>query len=57
MDQSETNEELRDIYTHQAGATDLHKTRVTASPVQIDPPVAPTTGKIDERPPSEKHGK
>ncbi|WP_372663227.1 hypothetical protein [Cohnella sp.] len=56
MDQSDTNAELRDLYTHQAGATDLHKTRKTDEPVQIDPPVTPTTGKYDERPANQKHG-
>lgn len=56
MDQSETNEELRDLGTHMAGATQLHKTRNTEEPVQIDPPVAPTTGGYDERPADQKHG-
>ncbi|WP_167746959.1 hypothetical protein [Cohnella luojiensis] len=55
MDQTETNEELRDLRTHMAGATDLHETR-EHEPENIDPPVAPTTGAFDERPPSEKHG-
>lgn len=44
----ETNEELRDLLTHQAGATDLHKTRHTDKPVQIDPPIA-GSGIIDNR--------
>lgn len=44
----ETNEELRDLLTHQAGATNLHKTRHTDKPVQIDPPIA-GSGIIDNR--------
>lgn len=49
QDQSnDTNEELRDILTHQAGATDLHKTRKTDKPVVIQPPVVPV-GPYDTR--------
>jgi hypothetical protein len=44
MEQRDKNEELEDLLTHQAGATDLHKTRITKEPVQIDPPVAPAGG-------------
>lgn len=43
-----TNEELRDIGTHAAGATDLHKTISTEKPVQINPPIA-GSGIIDNR--------
>jgi hypothetical protein len=32
------NKELRDLLTHQAGMTNLHETRETKTPVQIDPP-------------------
>jgi hypothetical protein len=42
------NEELRDLGTHAAGATDLHKTSHTDKPVQIDPPIA-GSGIIDNR--------
>ncbi len=48
MDQSETNEELRDLLTHQAGATDLHKTRNTDKPMVIEPPVV-SVGPYDTR--------
>jgi hypothetical protein len=48
INSEETNEELRDILTHQAGSTDLHKTRHTDKPVQIDPPIA-GSGIIDSR--------
>ena len=48
MDKSETNEELRDLLTHQAGATDLHKTRKPDEPVEIDPP-AVNAGPYDTR--------
>jgi hypothetical protein len=44
----EPNEELRDLGTHQAGATDLHKTSHTDSPVQINPPIA-GSGIYDKR--------
>ena len=43
------NEELRDLGTHMAGATDLHITRHTEEPVQIDPPVVPNPGPYDTR--------
>jgi hypothetical protein len=46
--QEEVNEELKDLGTHQAGATDLHKTIHTDKPVQIDPPIA-GSGIHDER--------
>ncbi len=49
MEHPETNEELRDLRTHMAGATDLHKTRITDEPVQIDPPVVPNPGPYDTR--------
>lgn len=49
MKEPNTNEELRDLFTHQAGATDLHKTRITDKPVQIDPPVVPSPGPYDTR--------
>ncbi|CAG7644216.1 hypothetical protein PAESOLCIP111_04652 [Paenibacillus solanacearum] len=43
------NEELAQLGTHASGATDLHKTRTTSAPVQIDPPVSPNPGAIDNR--------
>lgn len=43
------NEELSDLQTHAAGATDLHKTRTTEQPVQIDPPANPNPGPVDMR--------
>jgi hypothetical protein len=46
---SDTNDEMQDLQTHQAGATDLHKTRKMNKPIQIDPPVVPTSGAIDPR--------
>jgi hypothetical protein len=46
--QEETIEELQDLGTHQAGATDLHKTRHTEKPVQIEPPIA-GSGIYDKR--------
>jgi hypothetical protein len=45
---NDTNEELRDLLTHQAGATDLHKTRKTDEPVEIQQPVVPV-GPYDTR--------
>jgi hypothetical protein len=49
QDQSDdTNEELRDLLTHQAGATDLHKTRKTDEPVIIRQPEVPV-GPYDTR--------
>jgi hypothetical protein len=56
MDESDTNEEIRDLYTHQAGATDLHKTRKLDEPMPINPPEVPTTGRYDDRPANQKHG-
>ena len=48
MKRQDIKEELRDLATHQAGATDLHKTRHTQNPVRIDPPkVSP--GPVDTR--------
>jgi len=44
-----SNQELKDLGTHMAGATDLHKTRTTNKPVQIDPPAVSTTGITGER--------
>lgn len=49
MEKSEKNDELRDLLTHQAGATDLHKTRQTSKPVQINPPAVPTTGAVGSK--------
>lgn len=43
------NEELKDIETHMAGATDLHLTRHTDQTVQIDPPVVKNPGRYDTR--------
>lgn len=48
MDEVETNEEMNDLLTHQAGATDLHKTRKTDKPVIINPPVV-SVGPYDTR--------
>ncbi|WP_219837039.1 hypothetical protein [Paenibacillus sp. R14(2021)] len=47
--QTDMNDEMKDLLTHQAGATDLHKTRRMNEPVQIDPPAVPTNGAIDPR--------
>jgi hypothetical protein len=49
VNRNEVNEELRDLGTHQAGATDLHKTRVTDEPVQINPPIVKNPGPYDTR--------
>lgn len=49
MSKKDNSDEMRDLYTHQAGATDLHKTRQLDKPVQINPPIVPTTGAIDPR--------
>lgn len=35
---TEESKELRDLKTEQAGITNLHETRNTDKPVQIDPP-------------------
>lgn len=43
------NKELRDLKTHQMGATGQHETRTTDRPVQIDPPVSPNPGPVDMR--------
>jgi hypothetical protein len=43
------NPELQDLATHSAGAVDLHKTRTTASPVQINPPIVENPGPYDTR--------
>ncbi len=48
MYKPEENEELRDLLTHQAGATDLHETRKTDEPMVIDPPVV-SVGPYDTR--------
>jgi hypothetical protein len=48
MNESNTNEELSDLLTHQAGATDLHKTRKMDKPVIINPPVV-SVGPYDTR--------
>jgi hypothetical protein len=45
----EDNPELRDLATHSAGAVDLHKTRKTKFPVQINPPIVPNPGPYDTR--------
>ncbi|MFC4099870.1 hypothetical protein [Paenibacillus xanthanilyticus] len=41
------NPEMDELHTHAAGATDLHRTRVTEQPVAVQPPLAP--GIVDER--------
>ncbi|GAB7057875.1 MULTISPECIES: hypothetical protein [unclassified Paenibacillus] len=43
------NEELAELGTHAAGATDLHHTRTTNEAVQIDPPVGNQPGAVDNR--------
>lgn len=40
---------MRDLKTHQMGATNMHETRYTESPQQIDPPVVPNPGQVDMR--------
>ena len=53
MVESDTNEELRDLQTHSAGATDLHETREIDKPEVIDPaevsvgPYDTRTGKFE----------
>lgn len=44
MKKTETNEEMQDLLTHSAGATNLHQTRKTDTPVSIEEPEMPTTG-------------
>lgn len=43
------NEELAELGTHAAGATDLHHTRTTSEVVTIDPPIGNQPGAIDNR--------
>lgn len=43
------NNQLEDIGTEMAGAVNLHKTRTTDGPVQIDPPVQDNPGAVDMR--------
>lgn len=43
------NPELEQLGTHAAGSVDLHETRHTSTPVQVDAPVVPTPGPIDTR--------
>ncbi len=50
MPNSGNNEELRDLLTHQAGATNLHKTRHTKKTVNIEAPEQPTTGATGYKP-------
>lgn len=50
MNPSEDNEEMRDLFTHQAGATNLHETRTTKTPVSIEEPEMPTTGATGYKP-------
>lgn len=45
--QKKQNPELRDLKTHQAGATKLHETRHTDSPVEIEPAGPP--GAVGDR--------
>jgi hypothetical protein len=47
--QTTGNPEIDDIGTHMAGATDMHLTRHSKSPVQIDPPVVLNPGPYDTR--------
>lgn len=44
-----TNSELTELGTHAAAATNLHHTRVTEEPVQIQPPVGGNPGPLDNR--------
>jgi hypothetical protein len=46
---SSSNPELEQLGTHQAGAEDLHITRVAAKPEQIDPPAGGHPGPYDTR--------
>ena len=50
MSNSGNNEEMRDLLTHQAGATNLHKTRHTKKTVNIEEPEKPTTGATGYKP-------
>lgn len=43
------NSELADLGTHAAGAMNLHQTRTTDAPVEIDPPVSPNPGPINNK--------
>ncbi|MCF2946441.1 hypothetical protein [Paenibacillus tarimensis] len=42
MSGKETNPEIRDLATHQAGAIRSHETRYTKQPVTIEPGRAPS---------------
>lgn len=50
MTPTEKNEEMNDLLTHQAGATNIHMTRKTDKPVIIEPPEVPTTGATGYKP-------
>ena len=43
------NEELQELGTEMAGAVNLHNTRTTDKPVQINPPKVPNPGPYDTR--------
>jgi hypothetical protein len=47
--QNQGNEELNDLATHAAGATNLHKTRTTSKTKTVQPPVVPNPGPYDTR--------
>ncbi|MED4601704.1 hypothetical protein P9314_13430 [Paenibacillus validus] len=44
-----SNNELAELGTHAAAATNLHRTRTTEEPVQIQPPVGGSPGPLDNR--------
>lgn len=44
MSKAGQNEEVQDLLTQQAGATNLHNTRHTNKTVSIEEPTKPTTG-------------
>ncbi|MCZ8516157.1 hypothetical protein O9H85_27950 [Paenibacillus filicis] len=49
QEDNHTNPELAELGTHSASATMLHQTRTTDAAVQIDPPVSPNPGAINNK--------